>query len=89
VNKFFSLSQFVTSWFSGAFFSFVGTRDSSIWFADTWLANISSWDRTDWVLDAFVFTESASTSLVFTAALVGVGSFSATVIAFFVFAFKF
>lgn len=89
VNKFFSLGEFVTSWFNGAFFSFVGTRNRSIWFTNTWLANVSSWDNTDWVLNTFVFTESASTSFVFTAALVGVSSFSTTVIAFLVFSFKF
>jgi hypothetical protein len=53
------------------------------------LANVNNWDWSDWVLDFVVFTVSASAFLVFTAAFVGLGSFTATWFTFLVFTFEF
>jgi len=91
VNKLFSFSEFIASNFSGTgwFLSHVSTFNGTILFTDTWLADIGGWDRTNWVLDTFVFTESTSASLVFTATLVGSSSLTATWFTFFVFTFDF
>lgn len=89
-NEFFSFGEFVASDFSSTswWFSFVGTFDGTVLFTDAWLADVGGWDRTNWVLDTFVFTESTSASLVFTAALVSGGSLTATGFTFFEFAFE-
>jgi hypothetical protein len=84
-----SFSDFVTSDVSWARLSLVFALNSTVGVTDTWLANVNNWDWSDWVLNFVVFTVSASAFLVFTAAFVGLGSFTATWFTFLVFTFEF
>jgi hypothetical protein len=90
VDEFFSFSEFITDWFLSTFFSVIFASDGSVGVTVAWSALIGNWsDWSDWVLDVIVFTVSASAGFVFTTAFVGVSSFGATGVTFFVFAFEF